>query len=105
MFHLIKEKPELTMTITIDSPLPAIHADEELMDELFSQLILNAVQYTNASPIEIKIGAEINRDNPNASVWYITDNGVGIDNKKYDYIFQIFKRLPQKENTNTLYSV
>ncbi len=73
--------------------LPAIRGNKTLIGQIFINLIGNALKYHGEQPIRIGIGSveEINR-----YIFYVRDNGVGIDPKYFDKIFIIFQRLHSK---------
>lgn len=72
-----------------------LNAYETEIRQLFQNLISNALKFTKANtPVEIKIGAT---KNSSFIEYYISDNGIGIDHKYHDRIFQIFKRLNKEQ--------
>lgn len=85
--------------------LPIIQVIPSLMQQLFYNLINNAIKFRKKDvPPLITIHAEkmrqpeINRytQNPHSSSYYkisVTDNGIGFENKHADEIFVVFKRL------------
>jgi signal transduction histidine kinase len=85
--------------------LPVINAIPEQMEQLFINLIGNAIKYSkaNTQPV-IKITAQSllsgEKGNPLALKAYkidFSDNGIGFDEKYLDKIFQIFQRLHNKD--------
>lgn len=86
----------------ISSSLPNIEAIPDQMDQLFTNLLSNALKYARVEePPEIRITAE--RDTlQNKPAWRIDfkDNGIGFDEAHIHKIFQIFQRL----HTRTEYS-
>ena len=74
----------------IRKPLPKIKGDETQLLQLFQNLISNALKYRNSMPPEIQIGAQ--KENYKW-VFYVKDNGIGIDPKYSEKIFVIFQRL------------
>jgi light-regulated signal transduction histidine kinase (bacteriophytochrome) len=79
--------------ITSD-PLPTIRANGIQMTQLFQNLIENAIKYASADAPRIHISADNQRD-----TWEFTfrDNGIGIDSKYQDKIFDVFQRLHSNE--------
>ncbi|HBG47099.1 MAG TPA: hypothetical protein DDW94_08945 [Deltaproteobacteria bacterium] len=70
--------------------LPTIMADESQIDQLFMNLLSNAVKYRGDNQPLITIAVErLGRQ------WRfsITDNGIGIDPKYSERIFELFQRL------------
>jgi len=86
----IKEGTEITVT-----NLGIVHADYILLQQVWVNLISNALKYSskNAHP-RIEIGME---KMDNEYIYHIKDNGTGFDMKYYNKIFSIFQRLHNKE--------
>ena len=74
-------------------PLPDIMADPVLLTQVFQNLIGNALKFRKGTP-EIHIEAI---DHPTEWEFVVKDNGIGIDSKHADRIFQVFQRLHTKE--------
>jgi len=74
--------------------MPTIVANKALVGQLFINLISNALKYHGAQPPVIDIGFT---EEPEQYVFYVKDNGIGIDPKFFDKIFIIFQRLHTKE--------
>jgi signal transduction histidine kinase len=70
-----------------------VYGERKRLNQVLDNLLANAVKYMgidNPAP-RIDIGAE----NKNGqTVFFIRDNGIGIDERYHDKIFQIFERLP-----------
>ncbi|MGR3319588.1 MAG: PAS domain-containing sensor histidine kinase [Candidatus Anammoxibacter sp.] len=81
----IKEKE----AVIIYDPLPTVIADELLMNQLFQNLISNAIKFCNNSP-QIKISAVQSEDD---WVFSVSDNGIGIEPKQFNHVFLMFRRL------------
>lgn len=71
--------------------LPALKGSKTEFRLLFQNLISNAIKFRKPgySPV-VKIGVK----DPNT--FYVSDNGIGIEEKNQDQIFKIFKRLHGK---------
>jgi PAS domain S-box-containing protein len=78
------------------SELSVVQADPNLLRQVFWNLLSNAVKYTRPrNPAEIEIGT---RDvDPNESVIFVRDNGVGFDMRHIDKLFGVFRRLHSSE--------
>ena len=62
-----------------------------MIEQLFTNLISNAVKYSkDKAQSIIKISSSINK---NEIVYQVSDNGIGMDMKEIDKVFQIFSRL------------
>jgi len=88
-------KPDASVEIINMGNLPVIYGDKILMEQVFSNLINNAVKYNNKNDKIIEIGHK--ETDESASIIYVKDNGIGIREKHQKTIFQIFKRLHGKD--------
>jgi light-regulated signal transduction histidine kinase (bacteriophytochrome) len=79
--------------ITFDA-LPIVHANEDRLGQVFSNLITNAIKYRSDRHPEIDITAAENRTE---WIFTVADNGIGINMKYADEIFGLFKRLHTPE--------
>jgi light-regulated signal transduction histidine kinase (bacteriophytochrome) len=79
-------------TIKYD-PLPLIYANEQMMIQLFQNLIGNALRYHRETP-EIQISVTKEDDE---YIFSIKDNGIGINPNYLRRIFTIFQRLHSRE--------
>lgn len=72
-------------------PLPEVPGDLVQFTQLFQNLLGNALKFRRADrPLEIEVGA--GREGDHWRVW-VKDNGIGLDPKHADRIFQLFQRL------------
>ncbi len=74
-------------------PLPIVRADEQQLGQLFQNLIGNALKFRSEAPPAVEIGAT-----PASGRWQfsVKDNGIGIESRHMERIFQIFQRLHQR---------
>ncbi|EZH74508.1 hypothetical protein ATO12_12115 [Aquimarina atlantica] len=70
--------------------LPVIVCDMVQIRQLFQNLITNSLKYQNNNQPRIDIGFEEKRA---YFLFFIKDNGIGIDPKYHKQIFEVFKRL------------
>jgi PAS domain S-box-containing protein len=75
--------------ITVD-PLPPVRMHSFQLEQLFQNIISNAIRYRGSDRPRIHVGAA-----PEGDAWrfFIQDNGIGIDPEYKEQIFGIFKRL------------
>ncbi len=86
--NLTYEIKESSAVITVDS-LPTVYADSTQLIQLFQNLVGNAIKYRSNTP-RIHISAE-RKDGE--WLFRVSDNGIGIDPRQFDRIFEIFQRL------------
>jgi PAS domain S-box-containing protein len=94
MEFLLKEK---NARIVIPRQLPTIICDKTRITEVFRNLISNAVKYNDKNEPVVEVGFIENMETQHGreeNVFYIKDNGVGIEAKYHRLIFTMFKRAP-----------
>jgi signal transduction histidine kinase/FixJ family two-component response regulator len=88
---------ESGVQISLPRPLPMLLADRARIGEVFSNLIANAIKYNDKSEKRVEIGFTRPACEPGAEaappVFYVRDNGIGIDARHAETVFHIFKRL------------
>lgn len=82
--------------ITVDDGLPEIKAETTKIQQLFQNLLSNAVNYIDKPKGTIHIGYQ---DNGAFHQFYIKDNGIGIKEENFEKIFKIFKTLGNSEKS------
>lgn len=90
---------EKNVKIIIHKPLPPIICDVPRVTEVFRNLITNAVKYNKSEQKTVEIGVveNSNQSNSHTPVFYVKDNGIGIEERFYHDIFRIFKRLNEED--------
>ncbi len=86
--NLSFEIKESGAVITVD-PLTTVSADSTQLIQLFQNLMGNAIKYSSSTP-RIHISAERKGEE---WLFRISDNGIGIEPRQFERIFQIFQRL------------
>jgi PAS domain S-box-containing protein len=76
------------------SELPTVRADPSQLAQLFQNLLGNALKFRSESPPKIHVDAHRDGD-----CWQFSlrDNGIGIDPKYHDQVFDVFRRLNRRE--------
>ncbi|MCP4736332.1 MAG: GHKL domain-containing protein, partial [Bosea sp.] len=85
--------------VEIASDLPAVRGDHARLVELVQNLIENAVRYMGDQPaprIEIEM-----RETAATPVFFVRDNGIGIDPRYHEKIFGLFERLDPQATEGT----
>jgi signal transduction histidine kinase len=67
-----------------------ITSDKELLNKVFFNLIQNAVDFVPTKAARIEIGA---KEDGKSVVFYVKDNGIGIMEKKKDFVFKKFYQV------------
>jgi signal transduction histidine kinase len=82
---------ERGVQVEIMPKLPAVVADRARLVEALQNLVDNAVKFMAGQPHPtITIGA---RQNGTETIFFVRDNGMGIDPQYHDHIFNLFTRL------------
>jgi two-component system sensor histidine kinase/response regulator len=77
-------------TLEIEPELPAVPGDRERLYQLFQNLVTNAIKFRKPGvPLEVRVSA---RRCPTELVFCVADNGIGIDPKHQERVFQAFFR-------------
>jgi len=75
-------------------PLPTVRADARQLEQLFSNLVGNAVKFAGGTPPRIDISA---RSEGHQWVFEVRDQGIGIEPQYFDRIFVMFQRLHARD--------
>ncbi len=78
----------------IREPLPAVVGETTQLIQLWQNLIANGIKYRTAESPRIEIGATAELEQ---YLFWVKDNGIGINPKYSDRIFQIFQRLHTRQ--------
>ncbi len=90
-------------TVTVDGMLPTVVCDSARIAEVFRNLIINGVKYNAGDSKRVQIGClseKMTPDGPEQQVFYVRDDGIGIEERFFDDIFRIFKRLNNEEDNS-----
>ncbi|MFZ5863832.1 MAG: sensor histidine kinase [Nitrospirota bacterium] len=86
--------------IRVKGPLPTVSGEAPRLGEVFKNLVSNAIKFNVSGRPVVAISA---RDDEDGFVRLaVADNGIGIDPRYHDRIFELFERLhPQEEFEGT----
>jgi PAS domain S-box-containing protein len=85
------------INITINKKLPLITGEETKFQQLFQNLLNNAVTHIDKEKGYVEIGFKIKKEEYE---FYVKDNGVGIDKKYHEQIFEIFYYITKNKNSS-----
>ncbi|MBO5795556.1 MAG: HAMP domain-containing histidine kinase, partial [Bacteroides sp.] len=88
LIEKFKAKSEKPLHFALDLKVPTVAADEEYLEEVFRNLIDNAVKYSGEE-VKITISSE---SNDTYTIIRVHDNGMGIARKHLPYVFNKFER-------------
>lgn len=79
--------------VTHGVALPTVIADPTQLEQLFQNLIANAIKFRGDKRPEVRIAAKRHRDE---WLFSVSDNGIGIEPQYAERIFAIFQRLHRR---------
>jgi light-regulated signal transduction histidine kinase (bacteriophytochrome) len=86
---------EKRAAVEVQDGLPAVLGHEPLIEQVFGNLIGNALKFNNSEQPLLKIGGRGVDDK--MATFYVQDNGIGIDPQYHERIFGVFQRLHRRE--------
>lgn len=86
--------PPENIKINIEGEFPTIIAEKTRMEQVFQNLISNAIKYMDKPKGMIKIAC---LDNENHWTLSVADNGPGIEEKHFKKVFKIFQTLAPRD--------
>ncbi len=87
---------ESRIKLVVADNLPTIYCDGDRIYQVFENLVVNAIKFMgNTKNPKIEVGYE---DKGDFHQFYVRDNGIGIDPKYHQKIFEKFHRLKEIEN-------
>ena len=94
----------------VPRPMPVVRCDRVRVREIFANLVANAAKYNDKPERWVEVGyvdpgeAPRSADSRSAAallagerVFYVRDNGIGIEERHRDRVFMMFKRLHARE--------
>lgn len=90
--ELLAPPPEVA--VTIEPGMPTIRTERTPLQQVFMNLISNAIKYNRRPGARITISS---RDAGNMYAFSVTDNGPGIEPEYHDRIFGIFQTLESRD--------
>ena len=95
----VAKKSSVAVDVSIRSELGRIEGNRRLLRELFEHLLENAVRFRRPdTPPRIEVGRRLEGDDP--PIYYVADNGQGIEPRHYETVFGLFDQLdPERSGT------
>ncbi len=90
--------PSSAFTISIDDKMPLLHTEAILLQQVFSNLISNAIKHHDRDRGNVKISVE---EREPYYLFSVADNGGGIAAEHQEKIFEIFQTLRGKDATDS----
>ena len=90
---------ERGVQVEISPELPTVYADRCRLAEALQNLVENAVKFTGDQPQpRVEIGVRKEPDEAGETVFYVRDNGLGIDPRYQHRVFGLFDKLDQQSD-------
>jgi signal transduction histidine kinase len=90
---MAKQLKEASVEIEVKEQFPRVVGDSMRLREVIENLLGNAICYIGKQPNRITIGCH---QRGTETVFYVKDNGIGIDPQHFDSIFELFWRHDKK---------
>lgn len=97
--QLVAGEPQAAQVEWQVGALPTVACDEHLMEQVWVNLLANALKYSSKCPVA-RIGVDAGRGD-GTWVFRVRDNGVGFDMRYADKLFKVFERLHSGEFSGT----
>ncbi|MEQ3654964.1 MAG: ATP-binding protein [Dokdonia sp.] len=82
--------------ITLKKPMPVLMADRVKIQQLFQNLLSNAIRYCDKAQGLIEIDWT---QNDQTFTFWVRDNGIGIEEEYHDKVFKIFQSLNKHKDS------
>jgi light-regulated signal transduction histidine kinase (bacteriophytochrome) len=90
--------PPAGIQITIENQLPVITSERTRIQQVFGNLLSNAVRFINKPQGSIKVGCS---EENGFWKFSVSDNGPGIEEQHFERIFKLFQTLQPKDQLET----
>ena len=95
------DSKDLKFNVDVDASLPAgYHGDEVRIKQILSNILSNAVKYTNEGSVSLTITGEKLLDGKELLKFKIEDTGIGMTKENLDSLFDKFARFDYEKNRN-----
>lgn len=95
LFGLKRKIEETNTTVNILEMPYEVYCEPDQIGMVFYNLITNAIKFNTTETPRIEIGYE---DRTEEMLFFVKDNGIGIDKRYETKVFEIFKRLHRRED-------
>ena len=81
--------------VAIEGPLPALRGERWRLEQIFGNLISNGLKFNESARPFVAIG--LDEATNGMARFHVRDNGIGIDPRFQDRVFELFQRLHRRE--------
>ncbi|NEO86344.1 MAG: GAF domain-containing protein [Spirulina sp. SIO3F2] len=89
-------RPDRPFELRLPRSLPTLNCDPTLVQEVFRNLISNALKYNLQADPWVEVGYRMPSER-HSPIFYIQDNGIGMRTEHLTLVFKLFKRLHPQE--------
>ena len=97
-FDFLCKQKGLEITWQVSQDLPALRTDPERLKEILSNLLQNALKYTDSGSIRVSVS---NRPKSDLFIFEVTDTGLGISEHHLSSIFEPFIQVHKSSSGNS----
>ncbi len=97
------DEKNLDFRLDVDPDIPrCLHGDEIRIKQVITNILSNAVKYTNNGSVTFSIKSSECKDNSGYVMLHVSveDTGIGIKKEDLDKLFVAFERIDEKKNRN-----
>lgn len=88
---------ESGLEVRLPRPLPTVRCDAVRVREIYANLISNAAKYNEQPQRWVELGYLDEPDTGGGRIFYVRDNGIGIEERHRERVFMMFKRLHARD--------
>ncbi|WP_029231801.1 response regulator [Butyrivibrio sp. VCB2006] len=106
LVNMVQRKADekgLIFKLDVDSNIPRIlHGDEIRIKQVITNILSNAVKYTQEGSVVFSISSTKCEEEPNHVILHVSvkDTGIGIKKEELNKLFVAFERIEEKKNRN-----
>ena len=103
MIQIRAQKKGLALSLEFDKNLPKVlHGDEVRIKQVITNILTNAVKYTEKGIVTFSLSFKRVADDPNSIILCVAvkDTGIGIKPEDVKKLYAVFERIEEKRNRN-----
>ena len=103
MIQIRAQKKGLALSLEFDKNLPKVlHGDEVRIKQVITNILTNAVKYTEKGIVTFSLSFKRVADDPNSIILCVAvkDTGIGIKPEDLKKLYAVFERIEEKRNRN-----
>jgi signal transduction histidine kinase len=93
--------PPATATLEVLEPLPTAVGSRTQLQQVFMNLVSNAIKYNAGRELQIAVGARRSSEGSLPYEFFVRDNGIGIAPEFHDKIWGLFQTLERRDKVES----